>query len=423
MGREMNILEIFQAVKKRISILFILVIGFGILGTGTSFLLNKKNYVSTTTLTVGSESERNTDEINELTGEPVQEKYIKYGNNSISKESIKFYREILKSEELLEKVINETNLNLSNKELRDSIFIENPEDSGTLLLSIRNPKIKNVEEIVNKTTSFFIEKNLEITELDNIRIINEASDVKLENTIDILRNTIILMVLGASLGVVIIIILQYLDNRIVSKKEINEKLKLPVLGTINSKKSKEDLKKIRTIIENAPNLKEKNKIVVAPLTPNISNVTLKLAEVFVEKNYEVLLIDTNFRKPEVHQELSLQNDLGISDLLTKNSTLEETVKKHKGLNILTSGSKLDSPSELLSGTDMADFLNEIENKYDYIFFNGHSLTDVSDTSSLSILTDGVILVGEIEKTDINTLEEVKEYLESLDIDILGVVLQ
>src|SRR5699024_5470902 len=174
--------------------------------------LNEKLYESTSTLTFGVEDTRDTDEFNKITGEPIQEKYIKFGTHSVNNESFEFYNELLRSTGLLEEVINSLNLNMTNKELEESISLKNPENSGTLLLTVKSKEYENVDDIANEIVSVFQRMNFEITELDNIKVINPATEPEKINTQNIKINIFISAIIGLTVGIFLVIISVFIKN-------------------------------------------------------------------------------------------------------------------------------------------------------------------------------------------------------------------
>ena len=87
----------------------------------------------------------------------------------------------------------------------------------------------------------------------------------------------------------------------------------------------------------------------------------------------VLLIDGDLRKPQIHLWLELDNKEGLSDyILEKNLDLKKIIKKIKGidnLDIITSGSKVEEPSKILSSSKMKSFLSAISNSDNYDFYS------------------------------------------------------
>lgn len=214
MEKEISLLDILKIIKNRIVAIMLIVLLFIVSSAGISIFLNEKLYESTSTLTFGVESTRDTDEINKITGEPIQEKYIKFGTHSVNNESFQFYKELLRSTELLEEVIDTLNLDMTNKELEESISLENPEGSGTLLLVVQSKQHENTDEIADEVVSVFENINLEITELDNIKIINSATIPKVINTQNVKLNVLIATIIGLTIGVIVVIVTELIKKNI-----------------------------------------------------------------------------------------------------------------------------------------------------------------------------------------------------------------
>lgn len=420
----MNLLEIFQALKKRILILVLLIIGFAIVGGGASMLLNEKVYTSTASLIVGEEKDRDTDEYNEITGEPIKERVVEYGSASVSKESEKFYNEILDSNDLLEEVINNLDLDTTNEELRNNITMEVPEDSGTILITIDSPKFKNTDQIVDEVVADFQQRVYDLTEIEKIKTMNAGSEPKVTNTMNISRNILISMAAGFVIGAVVVIILEYLDDSIQTKKDVEEKLGLSVIGQITNEDTQaEDLKNIRTQIGFASNFKNKKSIVVTTPDSQPKNISFDLAKVLAITDKKVLLMDTNFRESRIQSDKEASNKLGLSDILTSNVNFEAVVEYQENQNyqIITAGKSLDHPSEQLSGNKMNELLAEIRKYYDYIIMNSYPIGNVADTIALSTLADGVILVVKPGTTKIEEVRNIQNTLAEINVDILGIV--
>lgn len=426
MEREMNLLEIFQVLKKRLGILLIIIIGFTVLGGGLSFFLNERVYTSTTSLIVGEEKEKETDEYNEISGEPIQETVIQYGTATISKQLNKFYSETLKSRSLLEEVIDNLNLEMTVTDLKESISMEVPEDSGSILITVSGSHLKNADEIADEIVTAFTENVFEITNIDRIKTMNSGSEPKITNTVNIFRNTLVFAVAGFVVGAAVVLVVEYLDDSIKSKREIEEKLGISVVGQIRTEETlKEDLKNFRTIIEFSPEFRDKKTIVVTAPDQSYKNISSNLTNVLADADKDVLLMDADFRQPSIHEELGLQNESGLSEFLKGDTSFSDTVKADttsENYQVLTTGNSLDHPSEQLSSNRMKELLAETRKTFDYIIIKGHSINEVTDTVALSALSDGVILIVEANKTKITEIQKIQQKLSDIEVNILGIVL-
>ncbi len=155
-----------------------------------------------------------------------------------------------------------------------------------------------------------------------------------------------------------------------------------------------------------------------------STTTANLAVVFAQQGKRVLLIDADLRKPTVHYTFRTENHIGLSNVLTRQSSLEEavTVTAQEKLWVLPSGPIPPNPSELLGSKGMKTLLEQAKNEYDVIILDTPPVLAVTDAQVLSNLADGVVLVVSSGKTETDAAKKAKELLESAKAKILGVVL-
>jgi capsular exopolysaccharide synthesis family protein len=137
-----------------------------------------------------------------------------------------------------------------------------------------------------------------------------------------------------------------------------------------------------------------------------------------------VLVDADMRKPTSHYTFHVTNTLGLSNLLTRQSTLDETVKETsiEGLHIITSGPIPPNPAELLSSIPMDILIEELKKRYDIIVFDAPPTLSVTDAQVLSNKCEGTIFVVNSKTTNKDNAEKAKELLDSAKAHILGVVI-
>ena len=188
----------------------------------------------------------------------------------------------------------------------------------------------------------------------------------------------------------------------------------------------EAYRSVRTSIEYS-NLDAKLKIILVTSTQQNegkSTVASNLAISFSKlPNKKILLIDADLRNPSIHRVFSIGNSDGMMSILKGDKDLKSTVYNlNENLDILMTGVIPPNPDEILVTDKMKEFIQQIKEKYDYIFIDSPPIGIVSDASLLSQLSDGVIFVvcsGEVE-TDFAKLA--KDKLMNVDAKILGAVL-
>lgn len=155
-----------------------------------------------------------------------------------------------------------------------------------------------------------------------------------------------------------------------------------------------------------------------------STTTSNLATVYAQQGLNVLLIDADLRKPTGHYTFRLENHIGLTNVLTRQSTLAQAVQESEipHLSVLTSGPIPPNPSELLASAQMAELLKEMKKQFDMIIFDTPPILAVADAQILANQVDGTILVVSSGKTEKDAALKAKELLSNAQGKLLGVVL-
>lgn len=113
----------------------------------------------------------------------------------------------------------------------------------------------------------------------------------------------------------------------------------------------------------------------------------------------VLLIDSDLRKPRVHEYLGLTASKGLSDLLlAPDDDTAKYVWKLKDLYIMPGGSSLANPVSLLVSKSTGSVLERLRSEFDFIVVDTPPVLPVVDTHILAGLVDGVVLVVRARQT-------------------------
>jgi protein-tyrosine kinase len=188
----------------------------------------------------------------------------------------------------------------------------------------------------------------------------------------------------------------------------------------------EQYRTIRTNIQFASIDREVRTIMVTSSGPGEgkSTTAANLAVVMAQQGKRVLLVDADMRKPTVHYTFRANNTRGLTNVLTKQATLEEAAAPTEvdDLDVLASGPIPPNPAELIGSKAMDHMLETATTPYDAIIFDTPPVLAVTDAQIMANRCDGTILVVSSGKTENEAATQSKELLEKSKAKILGVVL-
>jgi protein-tyrosine kinase len=155
-----------------------------------------------------------------------------------------------------------------------------------------------------------------------------------------------------------------------------------------------------------------------------STTSANLAVVFAQQGKKVLFIDADLRRSTMHYTFRLDNHVGLTNVLTKQVSLERAVQstEQENLYVLTSGPIPPNPAELLGSRSMEELLEQAFTQYDLVLFDTPPVLAVTDAQILANLCDGIVLVVSSGKTEIEAAQKAKEALANAKGKVLGVVL-
>ncbi|MBQ3286247.1 MAG: CpsD/CapB family tyrosine-protein kinase [Ruminococcus sp.] len=152
-----------------------------------------------------------------------------------------------------------------------------------------------------------------------------------------------------------------------------------------------------------------------------STATVNLSISFAKMGKRVLLIDTDLRRPNLHNLLKLKNETGVSDVIGQFGDSQTAVHRNviTNLDVLTSGAIPPNPSELLASPVFAELLENAKNEYDYVILDTPPLGVVTDTLLLKDHVGGYVLVVRERITSHGDIERALQSVKLADTKVLG----
>ena len=155
-----------------------------------------------------------------------------------------------------------------------------------------------------------------------------------------------------------------------------------------------------------------------------SFITANLAIVFAQAGMRVIIVDSDLRKPRQHLLFNVDNQHGLTSVLSGYKTPEDVLNKLSigGVRLMTTGMLPSNPTELLGGSVMKQLIEHLKREADIVLFDAPPLTVVSDAAVLSKEVDGVLMVIRSRAGSYQNVQKAKEFLINAKARIMGVVL-
>ena len=265
-------------------------------------------------------------------------------------------------------------------------------------------------------------------------------------------NLLLAAVVGLFLGVGLAFFFEYLDNTVKTPEDVEQMIQLPSFGMVpeisNGRRKRleketshpfelithrhpksiasEAYRNVRTSILLSFSEKPPKKIAITSPNPVEGKTTtvINTAIALSQTGAQVVVIDTDMRKPRIHHIFNGGDGKGLSNFLSGNADLASIVKKTEVPNLfyIPSGPIPPNPSELLGSNRFKGMIGTLEEKFDHILLDSPPVLGFADSLILSTTVDGVVLVVLGGKTPKETLQRAKEVLYQVNAKILGVVI-
>jgi capsular exopolysaccharide synthesis family protein len=206
------------------------------------------------------------------------------------------------------------------------------------------------------------------------------------------------------------------------------------IGSNNQFDYSEVYRHIRTNIEFSNVDKDIHSISITSTQPYEAKTTtaLNLAIIFAMKYARVLIIDCDLRKPQVHGYLKLSNQVGLTNALKDYSKTRDidpqyfkTVKNDSfigTLTVLTAGTKVPNPNELLSSEAFKAFISDLNDEFDFIIIDCPPISSVSDAIPVANSVDGTVFICSCQDTNRKDALSAISTLKQSQVNIIGTIL-
>jgi succinoglycan biosynthesis transport protein ExoP len=270
-----------------------------------------------------------------------------------------------------------------------------------------------------------------------IEILNTAEPPRRFSRPSWILNIASAIVFGLVLGVGVALTLEYFDTSLRDVADIEDRLKIPVLGVIphhtdpmgplrDEPENAEPYRVLHTNLNLAVKPGQSAVFVVFSAGPaeGKSTTICRLAHLMGAYGERVLLIDGDLRRPAQHHLAGCPKAPGLSDVLTDRCDVDVAIRKSvaPGLDLLTSGGMPGFTLSLLYANRLRELLASLRGRYDRILLDSPPIIGVSDSSLLAGLADGAILLIQHRRNPASMVIRAQQIIAGLKVPILGAVL-
>lgn len=216
---EIDVLQLVKVLWKRKFLIVLAALVAGITAFAYSSFVIKPQYTSTTRIYVVN---RNQADKPGLTNQDLQAgAYL-----------VKDYREIILSQDVLEKVVADQSLTIDAKTLGKKVSVTVPADTRIVSISVRDGKPEEASRIANALREVAAQKIISVTRVSDVTTLEEARPATSPSSPNIRRNTMMATIAGVGFVVVIVLLVELLDDRVKRPEDIEEVMHLSLLGVI-----------------------------------------------------------------------------------------------------------------------------------------------------------------------------------------------
>lgn len=150
-----------------------------------------------------------------------------------------------------------------------------------------------------------------------------------------------------------------------------------------------------------------------------------LAVVFSQLGKKTLLIDANLRDPKQHETFNLDTRVGLSNILANRKGSYE-LSKHESLpklSVLTAGSEVPNPQEILTKPTFSNLLKDLEKVYEVILIDTSPAIFGADYLTVAMKAGGVVIVARKDYTNASELKVLSNNLGVTNAQLVGSVVQ
>ena len=151
---------------------------------------------------------------------------------TLAKNLVNTYAQIVTSRRVLNQVINELHLDMSYESLKGKINVTALNNTEIIKITVSDKNAIQAKNIANVTANYFSKEVVGLYNMNNVNILDTATEATSPYNINVVKQFIVYLMVGFVLGAGILFVIFYFDRTIKSAEQIEQRTKLPILGSV-----------------------------------------------------------------------------------------------------------------------------------------------------------------------------------------------
>lgn len=371
-----------------------------------------------------------------------------YQGSQFSEQRVVSYSLLLSGPEMATRVIDRLGLQLTPAELSKEISASSTTNTVLIDVSVTDRSPVQAQRIASAIDAEFpqLVNQLEtptdagaspvkitVTERPNV----PGSPSSPKKVLDIALGLVLGLLVGGIFGV----LRARLDRTIKDPRQASSSAGVSVIGSIiqdpsladghvietgHASRVAEDYRQLRANlqfldVDNPPKV-----ILVSSAMPaeGKTTVAINLALALSEVGRQVVIVETDLRRPRVTRYLGMVGGVGLTNVLAGTAEVGEVIQAYRenSFSVVGAGPTPPNPGQLLASGQMAALINELREKNDYVLIDAPPLLPVADSTGLAVVADGVLISVRYGRSRKDQLRRAAETLDRVGARTLGLIL-
>jgi capsular polysaccharide biosynthesis protein len=215
--QELDLFELWQVIAKRSLLIIFLPLLAAAASAAISIFVLVPQYQASTTL---------------LVMKPTETTQILYQDIQVSRQLVDTYREIARSDTVLNKVVANLRLNYNTDTVRNQVDVTSVRNTEIINISATNPNPEVARDIANEVARVFMSEVVDLYKVENVSLIDRAVIPAVPVSPRVQLNVAVAYAVGLMAALGLAFLQEYLDKTIKTPEDVQKHLQLPVLGII-----------------------------------------------------------------------------------------------------------------------------------------------------------------------------------------------